>query len=1295
VTPERLREIEELFHEARERPPATREAFLEGACASDPALRREVESLLAQTPAGVIDAPVGALIADLLSPTSPRPSSGSSVSTEPAPDAEQHFPGTARFRVVRRLGSGGMGVVYEVHDRVRDDVVALKTMRRTSAAGLYRLKREFRQLADVTHPNLVCLYELFVEDGRCFFTMELVEGVSFVDYVRGPDRVHRADDRLRHALRQLVDGVSALHRNGKLHRDIKPSNILVTPEGRVVILDFGLIADTLPQHVGEFSYVSGGTPAYMAPEASSSATPSEAGDWYSVGVTLYQALTGTIPFSGPVRDVLFSKNTIDPPTPLQVAPDVPGDLSAICMGLLCRDPRQRLSGPEVLRTLARDVASPAPDPRPAAIGDAPFVGREPQLHRLDEAFDAVTRGDAATVSLHGPSGIGKSALLRRFVGQIGARADVVVLSGRCYENESVPYKALDGVVDDLSRYLGSLPRQQVESLMPPDVPALTRVFPVILQVDAIAAAARDREPGSVDQVGLRRRAFEALRGLLGRLADRGRLVCCIDDLQWADADSVVLLEELLRPQSPPAMLTVLCFRSEEMAAKPFLRSLLERAGRDTWSAIALEPMTPEEAQRLIGGLLPAGATLTDQDKSRMTGEAGGSPFVLEQLARHAAVNTVDANQPPTLAEMFDTWLAAVSPDGRRFLETLAICGRPMAPELICDACGVARERQSLVASLRSSHFIRSSGSSELIETYHDRIREALAARIAPDGIRRIHGLVVRTLVERGSNDSEALYEHYRGAGDHDNASIQAGLAAARAGASLAFDRAAFFFRQALALNPASTAAATWREGFANALANAGRPAEAAEAYLDAAAGTGHGPRVELQRRAAEQFLIGGHIDRGLDLLRALLPGVGIRAARSPRAALLSLLWRRVRLQWRGLRFVSRRVEDIDADTLLRLDTCWSAATGLSMVDVVGAADFSACHLHMALDAGEPARLARGMALESAVRGAHPIGRRSSERLVLQSQALARHSGSPHAIALSVLAEGITAMTAGEWKRALRLSEQASAVLRDQSVGLTWELNVAQNLAIWALMYLGELLEVSMRVPALLADARSRGNLYLATELCTRSTYVWLVADDPDEGEREAIGSIAQWSHKGFHRQHFSAMLARVQIALYRGDGEAAWRLLADHEGMLRRSYLTRVQIIRIEFLFLRARSALMIAARNRSRRFLSFARAAARRIARERMPWSDPIALLLRAGIAYLEGNTPLAVRRLHDAADRFERADMKLYLAGTRRRIGALQDDPHGRELLRQADAWMAAQNITNPTSMTRLLAPGFPDLP
>ena len=1272
---ERYRRLRAVFDEALLQEPSAREAYLNHTCAGDPALRSEVMRLLAahQETRSFLEHPMDLLRSAVLS--------------------EEHFPGTARFQAVRRLGAGGMGVVYEVHDRVRDEVVALKTLIRTSAADLYRLKREFRSLADVAHPNLACLYELFVEDERCFFTMELVRGVSFVDYARGADCAHPSNDRLIHALRQLIGGVSALHQRGKLHRDIKPSNVLVTPEGRVVILDFGLIAELLPQHAGDVSYVRGGTPAYMSPEESAGATPSEASDWYGVGVTLYEALTGSLPFAGPVLDVLLRKSTNDPPTPAQVVPDVPADLSALCMRLLHRNPEQRLSGAEALRELARDTAPPVSETAPAR--DTPFVGRDRQLHALDDVFRAVMNGSAAAVSVHGPSGIGKSALIRRFLSQFGTRDDVVVLSGRCYENESVPFKAVDGVVDDLSRYLGSIRRQHVERLMPPDLPALTRVFPVLLQVDAIADARRDQEPGSVDPLGLRRRAFEALRGLLGRLADRRSLVVWIDDLQWADADSAVLLEELLRPPSRPAMLTVLCFRSEETAAKPFLQALLDRAGRDAWSSMSLEPMTEEEAIRLIGGLLPANSTLTDHDKGRMTREAGGSPFVLEQLARYAGVNRTESNQGPTFARMFETRLSALSLDARRFLETLAVCGRPMAPELICDACGVARERQSLVAMLRSSHFIRSSGSSERVETYHDRIREVLAAQIAPDAVRRIHGLMVQVLVKRRSDDCEALFEHYRGAGDSENASIQAGLAATKAGAALAFDRAAFLYRHALSLTPASAAAHAWREGLANALANAGRPVEAAEAYLRAASGAGHPHRVELQRRGAEQFLIAGDIDRGLDLIRAVLAGMGMSVPRSPRAALVWLLWRRARLRWRGLRFVPRPAEAIEAEVLLRIDTCWSAATGLALVDVISASDFCVRHLLMALDAGDSYRIARAMAMESAARGGYPTGRRLREKLVQQSKALATSVGNPHAIALSILADGIVATAVGEWKKASTLSEQALAILRDQCVGVTWEVNIAQNLLIWALLYQGELGELSRQVPALLADARSRGNWYIATELCTRSNYVWLAADEPEEGERVTIESIERWSRKGFHRQHYSATLARMQTALYRGDADAAWDLLTELELILRRTYLTRVQVMRVESLYLRARTALAMAARHgSSRRFLSVARAGARRIARERMPWSDPIALLLRAGIAYLEGHALLAARYLHDAADRFERADMRLYAAVARRRIGALEGDPPGRELQRQAEDWMAAQHIKNPACMTRMLAPGFPDV-
>jgi eukaryotic-like serine/threonine-protein kinase len=1271
---ERWRRIEMLYEAALQQDAAERGRFLEHRCGADYSLRCEVESLLRHGAASraFFDVPAAEL-----------PLFGAG----PASVEEEPFPNTGRFRMIQRLGAGGMGVVYEAHDTLRGEIVALKTLRRSRAADLLRLKREFRSLVDVTHPNLACLYELFVDDDRGFFTMEKVDGVNFVDYAQRIDR-RSGRDQLFDAFRQLVDGVSALHARGKIHRDIKPSNVLVTPDGRVVILDFGLTTERLQRHAVESPCVSGGTPAYMPPEAVAGES-SVAGDWYSVGVTLYEALTGMLPFTGAAQDVLLRKRTADPPPPAEIAPDVARDLSVVCMGLLHRNPTARLSGPEALRQL---TAQPAHvEPLPAWGHETPFVGRARQLQVLDDAFAALTTRRATAVSIHGPSGIGKSALVRRFLNKAHEQPNVVVLSGRCYESESVPYKALDGVIDDLSRHLTSMPHEEVEPLLPTDAAALTRVFPVLLHVGAIAALRLDHQEGRDDLPGLRRRAFRALRELLARLAVRQPLVMFIDDLQWVDADSVVLLEEILRAPGTPGMLTLLCFRSEETAAKPFLQALLDRAGREPWLAIPLDPMTEDEARALIGSVFRADSALTDEDRRRMTREAGGSPFVLEQLASYAAG---DRGRAPTFAEMFAARVEALTPAARRFLEILAICGRPMAPDLLCDASGVTSERQSLIARLRASRFIRSSGSSLRVEAYHDRIREGLAARVGADAARRIHALMVQTLLERGSDDCEALFEHYRGAGDAENASVQAALAGEKAATALAFGRAASFYRQALTLFPASPTAPAWEEALAHAFANAGRPARAADAYVRAASRAPHPHRVELQRRAAEQSLISGDIDRGLELMRTVLAGVGVSVPRGPRTALLQLLWRRARLRWRGLRYRATPADRIDTDTLLRIDTCWALTTGLMAVDMISAANFSALHLLMALDAGEPYRIARAMAMESAARGTYPTESAWSARLDRESKALAARVGNPHAHALTFLSDALVATTRGEWTRASILAEQASVILREQCVGATWESNMAANLVMWSMMYRGQLGPLSQRLPTVLADARSRGNMYIATELCTRSNFIWLAADDPDGGEREARESIARWSHKGFHRQHYSARLARVQTALYRGDAEAAWRIHGEQEGVLRRSLLTRVQVIRIEARYLRARVALAMAARHGApRQFLAIARTEARRIAGERMPWSDPIALLLSAAVAHLEGDTPQALECLHDALDRFDRADMNLYAAVTRLRIGALQDDARGCELRRQAGEWMAAQQIKNPVAMTRMFTPGFPD--
>ena len=157
--------------------------------------------------------------------------------------------------------------------------------------------------------------------------------------------------------------------------------------------------------------------------------------------------------------------------------------------------------------------------------------------------------------------------------------------------------------------------------------------------------------------------------------------------------------------------------------------------------------------------------------------------------------------------------------------------------------------------------------------------------------------------------------------------------------------------------------------------------------------------------------------------------------------------------------------------------------------------------------------------------------------------LASESGHPHAEGLSALAAGVLAFLAGEWKKASSLCERALVVLRDQCTGVTWEMNCAEIFFFGALLYQGEIGDVSRRLPPLLAAAKDRGNRFFETELRTTMNLVWLAADEPDEGERQANEAMEGWSHEGFHRQHYSHVLARIQTALYRGDAEAAWRVV--------------------------------------------------------------------------------------------------------------------------------------------------------
>ncbi len=263
-----------------------------------------------------------------------------------------------------------MGEVYEAVDTRTGQRVALKMLFEVDPAGVYRLKREFRRMADISHENLVTLHELCNEGERWFFTMELLSGGELRTAMQAAMNSGGGGlEGLRRLLRQLVHGVHALHRAGRIHRDLKPSNVLVTDEGRVVILDFGLVNEI--DHRTLFASTRGmirGTPAYMAPEQAAGQLATPASDWYAVGAILYEVLTGRYPFIGNVMSIIVDKQYEDPPLASTLNPQVPRDLDALVAALLGRVPAERPGVTELLawcaggRTSARRAAPAARSP---------------------------------------------------------------------------------------------------------------------------------------------------------------------------------------------------------------------------------------------------------------------------------------------------------------------------------------------------------------------------------------------------------------------------------------------------------------------------------------------------------------------------------------------------------------------------------------------------------------------------------------------------------------------------------------------------------------------------------------------------------------------------------------------------------------------------------------------------------------------------------------------------------------------------------------------------------------------
>lgn len=1171
-----------------------------------------------------------------------------------------------------------MGEVFAVRDRQRDEVVALKTLRHFDPAHFGSLKAEFRATSELHHPGLVRLFELDVVGREAWFTMELVEGGPLHEQVREGRAVRAPLDptgieRLCRLGLRLVDAVAVLHRAGVLHRDLKPDNVFVTPQHRVVLLDFGLATARRSDGGGPERPSVAGTLPYMAPEAIDG-LGDEAADRYALGVMLYECLVGENPFPGGVVEVYQRKRERAPILASEAVEGVPPDLDQLIAALLNPDPaeRPRLTRMrEVLATYARRETESDVVFDPSGL-EVALVDRVDERARCRAAWDQVRQGRSRVLRLSGPSGIGKSALVRAVLDDIAVSGPVMALRGRCRPNESVPFKALDEVVDQLAQHLWRLDEVTLASVLPRHLDTLIRLFPVLSGLRQAPGGRRRAEPGAVLPLrsisgsrsqsvswGLReedrQRGIQALRELLARLGDVRDVVVWIDDFQWADMDSVVVLTQLLAPPDPPRLLLVLSHREEEERLVP-LAALdsgpLARILAPLIDHVQVGPLDMASVGELYETI--TGEALSGELQASLMGESEGSPLFVENLARSGLREWLGGAGGGG-RELVRRRLDGLSQEGLRLMTVCSLAVSPLPVDIALEAAEATSPSRELISGLCAMRLLRESPSAGGVRIlpYHDRIGEVAQQLVAPGERSRLHAGIARALERHGDVASpEALLHHVVEGGEVERAADYALLAAERAENQLAFHRAAERYRQILDEGWQSDTTQI-RRRLASALANAGLGAEAAPLFEGLARdpSTKSFDRRVLLRLAAEQYLKAGRLEEGSRVLQEVLALHGVPQPRSTRSALLSALRHRACFLVRGIRHQPVEAGRCDPDQVERVDALWTAATSYAVVNHIFADAMAARHLMEALALGEPSRVVRALGYETCAEAILPgaFFQRRAAWLGQEAIALAERAATPQDRAFAVASVGTLHWARGEWEDSVRCCDEAVAVFLDVGAGVAWSLALNRMYLFAGLAWQGAMVRLVPEVDAALQDARTRRDRFQeAVCLLGQPALAWIADGRAAWALEEADRCIESWGRDRFLTQHYHHVLATSRGLVAEGRPAEAWTRVEEAWPHLKSGMFLNIEVVRAEMWHLRGLVAFAAWAAEGSvagdERWSREVRLARREVGRTSVAPSEGATAQLDGALARMAGDEAGEKAAMARAAEAFEARGMRLW---------------------------------------------------
>ena len=515
-----------------------------------------------------------------------------------------------RYQFVKDLGSGAMGRVSLALDRATGDLVAVKRLHEVVALqGGARLRREFRALERIEHPNVLKVLGFGEDDGLPFLVMEYVRGTDLSDWLEGKPAL----TEIVKVFAGVASALSAVHAQGIIHRDLKPENIRVTNAGEAKLMDFGLAKSLQGSVALTRAGAVVGTVLYMAPEQCRGAQLDYRADLYALGAVLFSALTGRPPFVGDgLAQVVMQHISQAPPSPRQFNPNIPQKLEALILKMLEKNPLERPQSALAVREallgiLEMPVAEFSSDTqmtRADALLVAPLIGRELELGDLLPLLERPP--ETGVIAITGDVGSGKSRLIRAFAERarnLGVRLAV----GEAIEQDPTPFGAVSRFILDLGRNHKGI----LQALPEATRAELARISPSLGEASAL-------DPSLPADVA-RLRLFEAFTTLL-------EMVCTVtpvvfENLHWADASTLELLSHASRTAENPRVLV--SYRVEDLP-----EDANTPRGLKPKRSINLQALPESAMQELLVAWLDSSIDPTLANELVM--HAAGNPWVLEE-----------------------------------------------------------------------------------------------------------------------------------------------------------------------------------------------------------------------------------------------------------------------------------------------------------------------------------------------------------------------------------------------------------------------------------------------------------------------------------------------------------------------------------------------------------------------------------------------------------------------------------------------------------------------------------------